>query len=262
METLLLLLLVGAGAGLIAGLVGLAGGIVVVPALTWIYGAEALHSAIVISWFSVLFNSLSAARKHWLIRSAPERRDLLLASRWYLLGAILVSPAIATLASTESGMVTPWLVAMLQLALAAVMLWPVEDKARTRRDLPARDLSFGGAVAAVSTLIGVGGGTYTIAYFVYGAGVRFRDALATANFTGFTVGTMCVAGYLLALAVSPAAAGAMLQPVGAWGTVAVIVAGVLAAPLGVRLSQSLPTRTLRHILIGALVVSAVRLLLA
>lgn len=258
---LFLLLITGAAAGLIAGLVGLAGGIVVVPALTWMYGPQALHSAIVISWFSVLFNSFSAASKHWRLRTGAERRELFLASRWYLLGAIVVTPAIAASASTGSGIVTPVLVAVLQLCLAVVMLWPVEDKERTRRDLPARDATFGGAIAAVSTLIGVGGGTYTIAYFVYGPGIRFRDAIATANFAGFTVGMLSVFGYLLALAVAPVAASSMLGPIGAWGTVAVILGGVLAAPVGVRLSRELPVRTLRHILIAVLIVSALRLMM-
>jgi uncharacterized membrane protein YfcA len=58
LETNGLLALVGVGGGLIAGLVGLAGGIFIVPALVSIYGTAGMNDAIAISFFAVLFNSL------------------------------------------------------------------------------------------------------------------------------------------------------------------------------------------------------------
>lgn len=257
---LFLLTLAGLAAGLVAGLVGLAGGIVIVPALTWIYGPDALHSAIVISWFSVLFNSFSAAAKQWRLRTAPQRLELFHSARWYLAGAVAVAPAMAMLASTQTGLISCAVVAVLQLCLAAVMLWPVEDAPRPRSHVPARDASFGGIVAAVSTVIGVGGGTYTIAYFVYGAGARFRDAIATANVTGFALGALSVAGYLAGVLLQGTPSPHGLGPISALGMAAVVVSGVIAAPLGVRMAQKLQTRVLRHILIAALVISAIRLL--
>jgi uncharacterized protein len=259
---LLLLSFAGLGAGLVAGLVGLAGGIVIVPVLTWMYGPEALHSAIVISWFSVLFNSFSAAAKQWRVRTPPERAALLHSARWYLAGAVLVAPAVAALASTHTSAITPGAVAVLQLCLAAVMLWPVDELPRPRIDKPARDASFGGLIAGVSTLIGVGGGTYTIAYFVYGAGARFRDAIATANMTGFAVGALSVLGYLASLLLYRVDAADAFGPISTLGMVAVVAFGVIAAPVGVRISHALPTRALRHILIVALCASALRLLVS
>lgn len=259
---LLLLALVGGASGVIAGLVGLAGGIVVVPALTWMYGPSALHTAIVVSWFAVLFNSIGAASKQIRMRSPEERRQLLTSSRWFLLGAVVITPLIALLASEAKHMVNSHMVATLQLCLAAVMLWPMAESAvRRERHRPVMDASFGGVIGGVSTLIGVGGGTYTIAYFVYGAGSRFRDAIATANLTGLTVGALSVLGYLSSLVFfkHPDVA-ASTGPISTWGMVVLIAAGTAAAPLGVRLSTRLPTKTLRQILIFALMISAGRLL--
>jgi uncharacterized membrane protein YfcA len=157
-------------------------------------------------------------------------------------------------------LVTPHLVASLQLCLAVVMLWPVRDENSTkssRRGVV--DASFGGLIGGVSTLIGVGGGTYTIAYFVYGSGAKFRDAIATANLTGLTIGALSVVGYLVSLlAFRESAAGS--GPLTAMGMVLLIVAGMASAPLGVRLSRILPTKTLRQILIFALIVSSLKLL--
>jgi uncharacterized protein len=262
MFELLLLAVVGAVSGVIAGLVGLAGGIVVVPALTWMYGPSALHTAIVVSWFAVLFNSIGAASKQIRMRSAEERKQLMVASRWFLLGAVVITPLIALMAAEAKQLVNKEMVAVLQLCLAAVMLYPMAEKATAQmRNRPVMDASFGGLIGGVSTLIGVGGGTYTIAYFVYGQGSRFRDAIATANLTGLTVGALSVLGYLSSLVFfnhPEAVSGA--GPISTWGMVVLIVAGTAAAPLGVKMSARLPTKTLRQILIFALMISAGRLL--
>ena len=256
-----ILALIGAVSGLIAGLVGLAGGIVVVPALIWLYGPVVLHDAIVVSWFAVLFNSIGAATKQLKMRNAKERIQLWRGARFFLLGAVVITPLVALLASEAKHFVTPALVAILQLCLAAVMLWPIseqpENKAPRRRLM---DASFGGVIGGVSTLIGVGGGTYTIAYFVYGTGTKFRDAIATANLTGLTIGALSVTGYLLSLlAFHDSAAGA--GSLTAVGMAVLIAAGMASAPAGVRLSRVLPVKTLRQILIFALIVSSFRLLL-
>ncbi|HYF41604.1 MAG TPA: sulfite exporter TauE/SafE family protein [Ramlibacter sp.] len=258
---LLFLCGVGAASGLVAGLVGLAGGIVIVPALTWIYGPQALHTAIVISWFSVMFNSVGAAANQWRIRTVPERAQLWRGARWYLLGAALATPVIAMGATQFRGLVDQQAVAVLQLCLALVMLFPVKDGGRVPRVHPVRDASFGGLIGTVSTVIGVGGGSYTIAYFVYGAGSRFRDAIATANFAGLTVGVLSVAGYLCSvLLLGSGAQDAAGGPISSWGIAAMVLAGGLAAPLGGMLSARLPVRALRQLLVLALVGCAARLL--
>jgi uncharacterized protein len=228
--------------------------------LTFLYGTSALHAAIVISWFAVLFNSFSAAAKHWRMRSLSERALLFSSARWYLAGVVVIAPIAAGVASRHHQWVTPQLVAVLQLCLAGVMFWPVEDVQRARRSLPAHDVSAGGIVAAVSTLIGVGGGTYTIAYLVYAGGVRFRDAIATANLMGFAIGVLSVGGFLAELAFADSRAGWQLGPIQPLGLVAVVGAGAVAAPLGVRASRRLSVPALRKILVAALALSAVKLL--
>jgi uncharacterized membrane protein YfcA len=262
METFVLFA-TGAASGLIAGLVGLAGGIVVVPALTWLYGTDALHDAIVISWFAVLFNSIGAAYKQYRIRSPEERREILVGSRYYMVGALIVTPLVAATLSSARHLVTPSLVALLQLCLAAVMLYPMKEGQEKRHSANLLDTFFGGLIGGVSTLIGVGGGTYTIAYFVYAAKRPFRDAIATANINGLVVGVLSVAGFLASLAYAPASASPhSTSPISTAGMVILIVTGVVFSSLGVRLSRRLPTAVLKKILIFALIASAIRLLVA
>lgn len=262
METLVLLL-TGALSGFIAGLVGLAGGIVVVPALTWLYGNAALHDAIVISWFAVLFNSVGAATKQYRIRTPEERTEIISSSRFYVLGAVVITPLVALTLNGARHLVTPSLVAVLQLCLAAVMLWPVSESPGERPSNKLVDIFFGGLIGGVSTLIGVGGGTYTIAYFVYAAKRKFQDAIATANMTGLIIGALSVAGYLVSLAyVDSAADTSQPSPISTLGMVILIISGVIFSSIGVRMSRKLPTKVLRKILVVALIISACRLLIS
>jgi hypothetical protein len=262
---LAILLVAGALSGLIAGLVGLAGGIVVVPALTWLYGNAALHDAIVISWFAVLFNSIGAAAKQYRVRTPEERAAIVSSSRHFVLGAVVVTPIVAIALGGSKHLVTPALVAILQLCLAAVMLWPLAESHGPKASNQVLDLIFGGLIGGVSTLIGVGGGTYTIAYFVYATKSRFQDAIATANITGLVIGALSVVGYLISLTTAPAYASGGAQPsspISTLGMAILIVSGVVFSSIGVRLSRRLHTKLLRKILVGALIVSAVRLLLS
>ncbi|WP_290646752.1 sulfite exporter TauE/SafE family protein [Aquabacterium sp.] len=257
-----MLLLAGALSGLIAGLVGLAGGIVIVPVLVWLYGPPVIHDAIVVSWFAVLFNSIGATVKQLRIRTRQERLVLLSGARYFMMGVFFITPLVACLAGGAKSFVSPRLVAILQLCLAMVMLWPVKEQDERRDPSRIRDLSFGGAIGGVSALIGVGGGTYTIAYFVYGAGVRFKDAIATANIIGSTVGFLSVTGYVLSHALLSNASPESEPLLSAAGMAAVIVGGLAFAPIGVSLSSRFSTKTLRQILIFALIMSSLRLMMS
>lgn len=259
---LVMLAFLGAAAGLLAGLTGLAGGIVIVPALTWIYGTQALHGAIVVSWFCVFSNSLGAAVRQWTDRCPEQRRALLLSTRWYLLGAALVSGVAAFCAGDYRSSVTPPLVGVLQLGLVAALLLPAAAERRRRR-LPAGDLALGAVVGGLSTVTGTGGASYTIAYLVCAAGVQLRDAIAAATLVGTTIGGLAVIGYLLSLGML-ADAGEPLWcgPMPAVGLMALVAGGMVTASCGVRVGQRVSTRLLRHLITASLGLSAVRLVLS
>ncbi len=263
METVVLLV-AGALSGLIAGLVGLAGGIVVIPTLTWLYGNEVLHDAIVISWFVVLFNSIGAAAKQYRIRTMEERSAIFAGARSFVFGVALFTPLVAVMLGSAQHLVTTGVVAVLQLCLAAVMLWPIAESEGVKTRNKAMDFTFGGLIGVVSTLIGVGGGTYTIAYFVYATKSKFQDAIATANMTGLLIGALSVTGYLVSLIQNsnPSTEAVAASPISGWGMCLLVVSGVVFSSIGVRLSRRLNTKTLRQIIVVALMISALRLLLS
>jgi uncharacterized membrane protein YfcA len=252
--------MVGAASGMIAGMIGFAGGIVVVPALTWMFGIGALHDAIIVSWFAVLFNSAVAALRQYQVRLPEERAAILACSRYYLVGAMLVVPIAAIALNTAKHLVTPQIVGVLYVCLALGMLMPVHEMNAAAKPRPWLETISGGIIGGVSAVIGVGGGTYTIAYFVYVAKLRFQDAIAVANLNGAIIGTLSVAGYVLSLMVPSGDEAVSSSPISAFGMNILIMGGAAFAPLGVRLSRRMPTKILRRLLVLAILVSALRML--
>jgi uncharacterized membrane protein YfcA len=259
----LTLLLAGSASGFVAGMVGLAGGIVIVPALTWLYGHAALHDAIVVSWFAVLANSIGAARGQIHIRTPQERSELIAWSKFFLAGALVAALAVAVTLSEGKHGVSAGVVGALQLCLAMAMLFPAKQTvgASVRPTHPMVDTVAGATVGAVSTLIGVGGGTYTIAYMVHAARRPFREAIATANFSGLVIGAFSVVGFAVAKLAQGSRPDVHTHGIGAAGIALLIVSGAICSGMGVRVAQRVQTKTLKNILIGVLVVSAVRLML-
>jgi len=256
----LTLLLAGALSGLVAGIAGLGGGTVIVPVLVWLYGHAALHDAIVVSWFAVLFNSASAAFQQYRTRSPEERSQLIATSKYFLGGVLIVTPVVAMLMSGVKHAVTPAMVGALQLTLAAALVWPRREAAEPRVMSRRIDTGFGALVGACSTAIGIGGGAYTTAYMLYGPRRGLRDAIAAGNVTGLAVGALSVFGFLMSLAI--VGADGAVSPISGWGMALLVTGGVIFSALGVKLSRKLPVAALKKILVGLLVVSAVRLLIS
>lgn len=258
----LLLVPLGAASGLIAGLAGLGGGTVIVPVLTWLYGKAALHDAIVISWFCVLFNSLGAVASQYRLRSRIERAQYIDGSRYFLLGVLLTTPFVALVLSEVQGLVSAPVVGLLQLSLAAALLWPRAEAAQARPVSRLVDTGAGALIGGASTLIGIGGGAYTTAYMVYGPRRSLRDAIAAGNVTGVAVGLLSVVGFLLSLLWPTAGRGAAASTIGPIGMLLLVLSGAVFSALGVRLSRRLSTLALKRFLVGFLALSALHLLVA
>jgi uncharacterized membrane protein YfcA len=253
--------LIGAGGGLISGAVGLAGGIFIVPALVALLGTQAMGDAIAVSFFAVLLNSLSATIENRKSRGKIAYRTLVNGAGWYTCGAAAAALTVAILFGRHQDAISKPLLASLQLLLAICMLVPrrlYENLRAARTRL--KDATVGSIVGGVSTLIGVGGGTYTIFYFLV-HGRDIKDCTLTSNFVGIFIGLMGIVGYYGGTLMLEGGSGAGAHGVSTLEKVVLIGFGVIASPLGVRLQSRLPASAIKKIVVIVLACSASYVLL-
>jgi uncharacterized membrane protein YfcA len=256
-EAYFLLALIGVAGGLISGLVGLAGGIFIVPALVAAYGTQAMGDAIVVSYFAVLFNSIATSRTNFSMVGRQTYVALIRSANWYLYGAIAASVLVAILFGRHKDALPKELLALLQLMLAACMLLPRKwyEKANLTRN-SIKDGSVGILVGGMSTLIGVGGGTYTISYFMV-HGRQIKDCTLTANFVGIFIGLASLVGYFgYQLFASGGHMNTGVSVIDATGKAILVVAGIAAAPLGVKLQSMMPAQSIKRLIVLMLAVSS------
>lgn len=246
METLLIFVATGAVAGLLAGLFGIGGGMVMVPALAIVLAgtvpdAIVMHIALGTSLAVIAVTSLSSTFSHH--RRGGVRWDLL---RVY--GPMLAVGALAGafVADALSGRALRMLVGVSSLLIALQMALDYRFGALERLPAPrAPELGVaGGVIGLLSSLIGIGGGSLTGPYLAL-RGFELRQCVGTAAAGGIPIAWAGAAGYVVAGwgvdGVPPPSLGYVsLSAFAGLG-----VASTLVAPLGARLAHRLSPRRLQ-----------------
>jgi uncharacterized membrane protein YfcA len=246
--------------GVLAGLLGVGGGIIIVPALAVFFHAQnfapeiLMHLALATSLASIVFTSMSSARAHHR-HGAVLWPVVLRLSPGIVVGAGAGALVVDTL-SSEALRVTFGI-------FACLVAW---QTARGSRPQPQRDIPgspglwlAGGAIGSVSTLVGIGGGSLTVPFLLW-CNVGIHRAVATSSACALPIALAGSAAMMLAGWKAPN------LPPGATGYVywpaALIIAAtsVLAAPWGAGLSHALPVAVLRRIFAVFLVLVGVRML--
>lgn len=260
-EILLVYLLIGAFAGTVAGLLGVGGGLIIVPVLALLFQrwgfAEAvqMHLAIGTSLATIVLTAVSSMYAHHR-RGAVDWSVFRRLTPGIVAGA-LAGAVIADFMPTRSLRV---FFGVFELAVAAQIGFNL--MASPRRRLPGNlGMSAAGtAIGALSAVVGIGGGTLTVPFLVW-CNVTLRNAVATSSATGLPIAVAGAMGFVLT--------GWNAPPLPAWTTgylywpaLAGIAAASLAfAPLGARLAHTLPVDVLRRAFAIFLAVLGVRMLL-
>lgn len=244
-----LYLLLGAVAGVLAGLLGIGGGLVLVAALVWLLPTQgvprdlAVHVALATALASILLTGLSSARAH------HRRGSVLWPTVAWLVPGLLIGGWVGSLVATK--LEGEWLRGFISVYcyLAALQLgldWP---KARAERpDAPRGPgySAFGALIGAISAFVGIGGGSMTVPLLVW-RGVRPVRAVGTSSACGVAIALASAAGY----AAHGPVPGSL--PEGSWGyvfvpaAVGIALASVLTAPLGTRIAHHISGKALKAI---------------
>ena len=255
MSVLLIYLALGACAGVMAGLLGIGGGLVLVAALAWLlprHGVPAdaaMHVALASSMASIVLTAASSARAH------HKRGSVLWPTvAWMVPGVLLGGWLGSRFAISLDGDVLRWCVAGYCFVIAAQML--LSKPAAPGGNAVAPRGPFytvaGTGIGAVSAVVGIGGGSMTVPLLVW-RGVAPVRAVGTSSANGIFIAVGSALGY--ALQAPPSA----LPLQGAVGYVylpaalGVAIASVLAAPYGTRLAHALSGDALKRVFAGFLV---------
>jgi uncharacterized protein len=256
----LLYLATGAFAGVLAGLLGVGGGLVIVPLLTFLFTAQhlpeayILHLALGTSLASIIFTSVSSLRAHHA-RGAVNWRVLKGITVGILAGTFFGSWVAASLS-------TRFLAGFFVVFLFYVALQMLLNiKPQPSRSLPGSGgmLGVGGVIGGISSLVGIGGGSMSVPFLVW-CNVPMHHAVGTSAAIGFPIAVAGAAGYLLNGMAVPALPAASLGFIYLPALVGVSLASIFTAPLGVKLAHSLPVAQLKKIFALLLLVMGTRML--
>jgi len=256
---IVLLLSTGVVAGLLAGLLGIGGGLIIVPSLIWLLSHQgasldvAVPIAVATSLGTMLLTSASAVRSH-------QRRG---AIDWFCARRLAISVTIGALGGAWLAVRLPGPVVARTFAILAgviglrMLMQPNLPSGRVRaypRLWPLAGLMTG----AASAMIGIGGGSFIVPYLA-GNGYRMVQAVAIASTCGWLLAAAAVFGFValgLGQSILPWTLGYLYLP----GVLLIGLGGALAAPLGVRLAHRLPAALLRRLFGVLLLVLAVKIL--
>ncbi|MEZ0471433.1 sulfite exporter TauE/SafE family protein [Luteimonas salinilitoris] len=259
---LLAFLVLGAIAGILAGLLGIGGGLVLVAALAWLlplYGLPkeaAMHAALASSMASIVFTAASSALAH------HRRGGVLWPTVAWMVPGVLVGGWLGSrFAIALDGDVLKWCVAIYCFLVGAQMAFS-RTRAGTGADVVPRGAGItaaGGGIGAVSAVVGIGGGSMTVPLLVW-LGVAPVRAVGTSSACGIFIGIAAAAGYALqapAGALPEHAIGYVYLP----AAIGVAVASVLSAPLGTRLAHAISGAALKRVFAAFMVLVGASLLL-
>ena len=258
---ILILLSMGALAGLLAGLLGIGGGIIIVPVLALVFAGQGVESSVIMhlaigtSLATIVTTSLSSLRAHHR-RGAVDWPVFARITPGIVLGGILGSSLAAALPSD----ILRTAFALFMLLVAAQMV--LGAAVNPQRQLPGwLGMGFTGMlIGAVSTLMGIGGGSLSVPFLTW-CNVAVRRAVATSAAIGLPIAVTGTIIYMITgwgrAALPPLSLGYINVP----AYVGIVVASTLFAPLGARLAHSIPEHLLKRFFVAFLVVLGLRLLL-
>jgi hypothetical protein len=243
--------LLGSVIGTLAGLLGIGGGIIAVPALAYIFSREGfpadvvMHVAVGTSLAIMVATTMRSLRSH-LSHRGESRGEFLKISKLLVPGVVVGVILGAVLADFLHSNYLRIIFGCFILIIAARLLFTPKKTASVKAFPKNIWMHVAGFfMGLLSGLLGVGGGTTVIPYLLYFQ-ISMRVAVKVAIFVGLTVAIFGAIAYFISgynEVLPPHCLGYIYWP--AW--VGTAVGSVLFAPLGVRLSYHTPTSILRKL---------------
>ena len=255
------LAVLGLATGFLAGLLGIGGGMIMVPFLTFLLGKQgaspdlAVKMAIATSMATIIFTSVSSVRAH-------HKRG---AVRWPLVKGLAPGIVLGSLIGSL-GVFAFLKGSFLALFFAAFVSFSATQMFLDKKPAPTRQvpgtaglLGAGGFIGFLSGLVGAGGGFVSVPFMTW-CNVAIHNAVATSAALGFPIALANVVGYVISgqnLPDLPEYSFGYL-----WLPALVVIAScsVFMAPVGASAAHRLPVKQLKRVFASILYVLAAYML--
>ncbi|HEY1057836.1 MAG TPA: sulfite exporter TauE/SafE family protein [Limnobacter sp.] len=241
------LLVLGVFSGVLAGMLGIGGGMILVPFLSFLLHKQGVpadhvvHASIATSLAIIVFTSISSMRAHH--QAGAIRWDIVkFLTPGILIGGFIGSKIVSYLPTKE-----------LALSFGVFVIFSAYQMFADKKPKPSRTLpgaagmvGVGSVIGGVSSIVGAGGGFLSVPFMVW-SNVPVRNAVATSAALGFPIAVFASMGYIingLHLEGMPAGSlGYIYMP----AVACVAVMSMLTAPRGAKLAHSLPVGRIKRV---------------
>lgn len=252
--------LLGAVAGLLAGLLGIGGGLIVVPVLLFVFQENGLdldiasNMALGTSLASMVVTATGSAYEH--NRNRGVRWDLFAYLAVGLAAGSVVGPV---LAHGLSGALLTMLIGVFAILMAFQMAFGLKPKPGAAPPSPGLLLIGGALISTVSSMFGIGGGTFTVPFLTWRS-VPPQQAVGTSSACGVPISLVGATTYVL-LGWSNDALPAWSAGYVYWPAfLGVVLTSPIFARVGARLAYKTPSHVLKRLFAALLVVVGLSLI--
>jgi uncharacterized membrane protein YfcA len=244
-EIVFIFITLGIVVGIVAGLLGIGGGGILVPALTTIFifqGAPketVVHVALGTSMASIALTSLSSMLAHHANGAVnwPLAKTM---SVGIIIGTFLATFLIPYLSTTILAIF--FTLFMAYIAVQMFRSTKINPSQKPIKPTELRGVSLG--IGAISALVSIGGGSLTVPYLTW-RNIKIKNAIATSAALGFFIAIAGTIGYLIngitAVGINGWTWGYIYLP----AVLLVSIPSYLTAPIGAKLTQKLPVKILK-----------------
>lgn len=253
-------LLTGAIAGIMAGMLGVGGGLVIVPVLVWLFRQQGMDESVVMhiavgsSLATIIVTSIGAIQAH-------QRRGAVMWEQVKALTPGILVGALAGAAVAEQ-LPTEWLQRAFALFVIVVGLrMAMNTTAKGQQDMPGAPVTMiaGGVIGTISSIVGIGGGSLTVPWLSWHR-IPMVNAVATSSACGLPIAIAGAIGFAWTGWGKPAlpefSTGYLYWP----AIAGIVISSYLLTPLGARLAHQLPVTVLRRVFSFLLLIIGLRLL--
>ncbi|MEM7420805.1 MAG: sulfite exporter TauE/SafE family protein [Pseudomonadota bacterium] len=254
-------LLLGSIVGILAGMLGIGGGLIIVPALSYLLvhflgmTTEAVMPvAIATSLSTIIFTGMSSAFAHYRLGNI-QPNVVLYTGMGIAVGAV----GGAQIASHISGEMLKDVFAVLVMLIAAQMIFG-KQKASDNEASKATLGAVGTVAGTLSALMGIGGGALLVPALVWFK-VNIRAAIGCAAFCGLVIAVFGTASFIIAGLNETDVPNHSLGYVYLPATAGIVATSMFTANIGAKLGQKVNVRVLKSMLACLLVLVSIRMIL-